>query len=354
MVQESRPQSGEAPADGVDCGAYRGDDWTSIFNVFNRAGGMIHTLTGALPAAQTDPNIGVFYQVANRLAVTSPGASQISIATGCSQVDGRLHINDTAITATAITNPAGNPRIDRVVVRQNYGIADYTSVNAPALIVPFNTARIAIISGAEAVGPVAPVLVQDTTSATYWDIPLAQYQIAVGGAITNLVDEREWVDAETKYAWAGFHSAHNDTDGVDVVQDSTRGFPTDGANKDSTAYASWRVPQDYISGMSCKAVVIPDGNGDIRISNNARHGVCDEDYETNRSRFAEATVVGLVDNFRECIAETTLDGVWAGAAVVAGDMVQFSAVRRATNVADTLGDVYYLGELIEYLGWGRR
>lgn len=197
MTQFSRPQAGLFPADGDDCGAYTANEWAAMFMAANRSGGMV--VTGAasppgLPATAIDPNIGVYYRYLDRLVVTSPGVAQISIAVGAAIVDGRVYTNDTAIAATPIIGPAANPRIDRVVIRQNYTAVDYTSVNAPALIVDLNTARIAIISGAEAVGPAAPTLTQDEDRATYWDIPLYQYQIAVGGAITGLTDEREWAD----------------------------------------------------------------------------------------------------------------------------------------------------------------
>lgn len=363
MAQHSRPQKGIRPGDGDDSGAYTADQWRATIIAHNRSGGMIVTGAAAppgLPATQLFPNVGVFYATANRLVVTSPGASQISIATGQAIVDGTLYDNDTAIAATPITIPAGgvNSRIDRVVVRQNYTAADYTSVNAPALIVDFNTARIAIISGAEAVGPVAPTLIQDENRSAvvgvgYWDIPLAQYEIIhTTGVISNLTDQREWVDAETKKDWAAFHSAYDSSAPGDLVQTSARGFATIAGN-DATAFASWRVPQDYISGMSCQVVVIPDSSANCRISNNGRYGVCDEDWETNWDTFVEATVA-VINEERNCIAEMNLVGGIAGAAVVAGDMVHFGAVRRGTDVGDTCNVVYYMGERIEYFGWGRR
>jgi len=200
-TQFSFPQAGLQPADGIDCGAYTANEYKAMYIAYMRSGGMIRTgaaLPG-LPATPLYPNVGVFYVCPDRLAVTSSGAAVISIATGAYICDGAFGYNDTAIVDTAVTLPAANPRIDRVVIRQNYTAADYTSVNVPALVVPANTARLCVISGAEAGAPVPLALTQDQDRLTYWDIPLFQYQIAnATGVISGLTDEREWVDAETK------------------------------------------------------------------------------------------------------------------------------------------------------------
>lgn len=367
MAQHSRPQKGIRPGDGDDSGAYTADQWRATLIAHNRSGGMIVTGAAAppgLPATQLFPNVGVFYATADRLAVTSPGASQISIATGQAIVDGTLYDNDTAIAATPITIPAGgvNSRIDRVVVRQNYTAVDYTSVNVPALIVDFNTARIAIISGAEAVGPVAPTLIQDENRSAvvgvgYWDIPLAQYEIIhTTGVISNLTDQREWVDAETKKDFAAFHSAYDATLAADIVQDTGKGFPMIAASN-STAYANWRVPHDYISGMECKVVVLPDSAScNVIIAHHGRYSNCLEDWQLNYDRYVAAAtaVVGIDDH--NCIAEINLDGSVAGSPASGGELVHFSATRedQGSPAGDTCGTLWYMGVHIEYFGWGRR
>ena len=174
---------------------YTAKEWAAIYAALARAGGMI--VDSGIRTLASVANIGVFYSVANRLAVTSTGSNDILVDTGAALVGGTFFRNPTAFgTANNIVSPAANPRIDRVVVRTNYSAAAYAPTNDATgdFAVPAYTSRITIISGAEAAGPVAPSLTQDTARATYWDIPLYQYQISTLGVITALTDEREWAD----------------------------------------------------------------------------------------------------------------------------------------------------------------
>jgi hypothetical protein len=356
MAEFSLPQPGLFPADGDDCGAYTANEWVAILIAANRSGGMMVTGAAAppgLPATQLVPNIGVYYSVADRLAVTSPGASQISIATGSSIVDGRVHVNDTAHTAVAITNPAANPRIDRVVVRQNYTGADYTSVNAPALVVDFNTASIAIISGAELAVPVEPALTQDEDRTTYWDIPLAQYQISVAGAITGLTDEREWVDAEEKTLF--FPPIHAETTAgthasVNVSLTGAEGWIL-GGSVDTHALIQFAVPHNFISDMQVTPILIIPGVGNVVLDMDIYYGACTEDYDTHT--VTDAGNVVAVGGLLERVCVTAMTNSLSSAAV--GDYVNIALSREGTNVLDTdLSGIYVQGVLVEYLGYGRR
>jgi hypothetical protein len=361
MAEFSRPQSGLAPADGDDSGAYIANQWAPVLIAANRSSGMMVTGAAAppgLPATQLVPNIGVFYATADRLAVTSPGASQISIATGASLVDGRLHTNDTAHTAVAITNPAANPRIDRVVVRQNYTVADFTSVNAPALIVDFNTARIAIISGAEAGAPVAPALTQDEDRLTYWDIPLAQYQIAVGGAISNLTDEREWVDAEMKTMFIPPRVGRDETGGADiavVTRAGGAGVYTDTPQiilPDAViSYGSGSIilPQDFISTLTIRGMVTPAANGNIYTRTLVKYGACGDAGATSENSGFQIIALTTAPPAFACINS------YAPSAPAADDFFVALFERDAIDANDTIvGEVWFLGFIATYLGWGRR
>jgi hypothetical protein len=367
MAEFSRPQPGLFPADGDDCGAYTANEWAPVLIAANRSSGMFVTGAAAppgLPGTQLFPNVGVYYAVANRLEVTSPGASQISINTGASLVDGRLHTNDTAHTAIAITNPAANPRIDRVVVRQNYTAIDYTSVNAPALVVDFNTARICIISGAEAGAPVEPTMTQDEDRATYWDIPLAQYQISVAGVITNLTDEREWVDAETKELWVPALSGWNETDGT-LISLAAQSFAASGASgagpylvlpdaKNCYAYGRSIIPINYIDSsqsLTVEGVAYAPNTNNIYAYNYLYSSVCGENWnirtDTN-ALIAEAMDDGGTPEY-SCVRSLGATNVQAG------DISTFMFRRAGDQAQDTLGaDVKFFGWRVTYLSWGRR
>ena len=348
MAESSYPQPGLKPGDGPDCGAYTANQWRGYNVAKMRSSGMIQSSAPVLPTVAQHPDVGVFYAVPNRLAVTSPGANQISIATGASLVDGTLHYNDTAHTAVAITGPVANPRIDVVVVRQNYSAIDYTSANAPALVVTANTARIAIISGAEAGAPVAPGLTQDTTRATYWDIPLAQYEIAVGGVITNLTDLREWVDAEMKTFLKPFFTGRNGTDGTDIFRRTNAAGLSFPDNKVCTAGSTFIVQNDFISDMTVRVVVIPLATGNLYGRLDANYAACSETWNTH-SDTAGPSAVAVNNLLNECILEVVLSNESIG------DIVGVMFQRDAADPLDTLGaTVNAQGILVEYLGWGRK
>ena len=354
MTEFSRPQAGLFPADGDDCGAYTANEWAAVLIAQNRSGGMMVTGAAAppgLPATQLFPNVGVFYSVADRLVVSSPGASQITIGTGASIVDGRVHTNDTEHTAIAITNPGANPRIDRVVVRQNYTVADYTSVNAPALVVDFNTARICIISGAENVAPVAPTLTQDEDRLTYWDIPLAQYQISVAGVITNLTDEREYVDAENKDFFVQYTFAQDAATNPLIYDISGYGWHLPTA-VDARAFLNFRIPDNYISGLQITPIVVESVvNGNVRLDLNADYGTCSE-IRTMHNDSSLANVVAITNATRR-LCLTSMTTILASAAL--GDFVSVYFRRDGTHGTDTLASVLPApGILVEYFGWGRR
>jgi len=350
MATSSYPQQGLFPADGPDCGPYTANEWRAWFLTAMRAGGMVNTGAAAppgLPATPLYPNVGVYYVCPNRLEVTSPGASQISIDTGAGLCDGTFFYNDTAITATPITNPAGNPRIDRVVVRQNYSAVDYTSVNAPALIAQANTADLVIISGAEAGAPVAPTLTQDQDRATYWDIPLAQYQISVAGVITNLTDEREWVDAEMKLVMVQAQDGWNVTDGNRLDAERPLGFNMVD-NKETAIFAQWAAPQDFISTASVTAVIRPLATGNAMLEHASRYGACSQLWNTHND-VDLYSAIAVTNAQRSCVKELSLTSA------ASNDLFSFELLRNGANVNDTINDdVTGVGFLVEYLGWGRK
>jgi hypothetical protein len=298
-------------------------------------------------------NLGVFFSVDNRLEVTSPANNRIDVDTGAALVSGRKFYNDTAIGSGGnITSPAANPRIDRVVVRCNFAVVSYVPANASAadFTVTTNTARITVIHGAENAVPVAPSLTQDVARLTYWDIPLAQYEISVAGVISNLTDEREWVDAEYKEIFIPFETGYNVTDGVSIQRGDggsyQRGvlgviFPD---NKVCNTFTSLMIPPNFISDASVDFVIRAMASGNnAYVSRYVEYGQFD----------AAQTIIGAAYIAVPVVAsQPTNVYATALAAAAAQDIVNVGFSRDATDPLDTINDeLLATGVRLTYLGW---
>lgn len=124
---------------------------------------------------------GVLYGILNALVVSGT-SSPVAVASGAALVYGFYYTNSASVNV-AISTPATNPRIDRIVLR-----VDWAN----------HTVRITRIAGTEAASPSAPSLTQ--VANTTWDIPLAQVRITTGGVIT-VTDERTYVKHPGVYGW---------------------------------------------------------------------------------------------------------------------------------------------------------
>ncbi len=100
-------------------------------------------------------------------------ATPVAINTGAAIIYGFPYWN-TASVNVAVATPAGNTRIDRIVLRASWAA---------------QTIRITLIAGAEGSG-IPPAIVQ--TDGVTWDLKICQVSITTGGTIT-LTDERDWV-----------------------------------------------------------------------------------------------------------------------------------------------------------------
>lgn len=140
-----------------------------------------------------DPEIqGVLAGQDNELAVTTPGANQISVATGQALIYG-LHLYNDAPVALAPSSPAATT--GGIV----YAAVDW-STKTGAINFRQNTSGNTDI----------PALTQN--AGTAWEIPLASYQITSGGAIT-LTDLRRFTGgalainrqggSATDWSWVG-------------------------------------------------------------------------------------------------------------------------------------------------------
>lgn len=157
MAEISRPWSGVVLG---DSGPYSDDQWTDTWS----------TLLGPVLATQ-----GVFQDQLSVLMLGGMAASPVTIDTGRALVNGIWYESDVSVDV-AIPTPAGNPRVDRIVLRADWG---------------FQTVRITRIEGVEGAPPTPPALVQ--IDGVTWDLPLWQVHITVGGVISFYRDERAYI-----------------------------------------------------------------------------------------------------------------------------------------------------------------
>lgn len=128
---------------------------------------------------------GVFgaYQSAATSGPLAWSASGLTItpAAGNAAVGGSGYVRSAVLTSiTAATNThASFSRCDRLVLRRSLSTHSVT---------------LAIITGTPASSPTPPAITRDTTAT--WDLPLFNFLVPPnsGTTITNVVDERTWVD----------------------------------------------------------------------------------------------------------------------------------------------------------------
>ena len=212
MTQFSFPWPGIAPGSGADAGQYTAAQWWARATAMLQTSGMI--VAGGLKTEAGCDNLGVFPSIGNDLEVTSPAANSISINTGAGIADGTIAYNDASLGLSIPSAPVGSSRIDLIVLRKNYSAVAYTPAGSLGdEVVAAYTARITRIVGTAAAVPVAPFMTQDDARTTYWDIPLASFEIDNIGAITSLTDLREFARSSREVR---FRSVLTDT-GANVL-----------------------------------------------------------------------------------------------------------------------------------------
>ncbi len=109
----------------------------------------------------------------NELAVTSPTANSLSVATGKALVKGKYFSNDAAVTLTPPSATPGTVRKDSVILE-----CDWTGGGGTGQY----TVRLAYKQGSAAAYPT-----MTQTDNTLWQLRLYNYTISDTGAITNIV-----------------------------------------------------------------------------------------------------------------------------------------------------------------------
>lgn len=345
MAQKSYPWGRALGADSM--AGYTAKEWYSIWGAIARTGQV--TIDGGITGDAAFYNQGVFYSIGNRLVCTTPANARVDVDTGAALVEGAFFENDTAIGAAG--DISVGPRTCYVVVRKNYSAVAYSPAGIASVAlftVPAYTARVTVIDNGS--------FTQDVNRLTYWDIPLASFDIDAGGVITNFTDLRDWADAETAYLWLAPTIGYNNTDTAEIpISHNTAMAPnpfpqivlTD--NKDCLVTQLFAIPAGYISGsiqgvcqgnagaanIFCGMYLIAGGACSENIGTHFVYGVS----------AAEAMQNGIA--LFSCHAFLAIP-----AALVVGDMVSTTFRRDATDPLDTVGGpVNFWGFLVTYLKW---
>lgn len=273
---------------------------------------------------------GIHFGFANAFSPSVAGAD-ISINTGAATVYGYPYESDSAVLVN-IPNPAAATRIDRIVLRASWAA---------------QTVRIYRIAGAEGDGDVNhPHITQ--TPGTTWDEMICRVQITFpGNVITILADERAYlryrtmvnaamIDNRSRSIWVPVTSAYNDSDNavINRIENQTYGWPLTDA-KICSARGDFYVPDEFVSDLYVRAVIISAANGNCRQSLACNYGGDTENASTHSASYA-ATDVAVVANVVKVCGPLNL----AGAAV--GDVVGVTFIREGDHVNDTVGDLVYV------------
>lgn len=127
--------------------------------------------------------------VGNRLAVTSPAANELAVATGeAISGGGRWYRNDAVITLTPASAPLGTSRQDSVILECDWGGTGETEQYTVRVVTKAGT------SGAP------PSMTQ--VDGVLWQDRLYNYTINDAGAISGLTDQRTYSTYSTQVATA--------------------------------------------------------------------------------------------------------------------------------------------------------
>jgi len=345
MTQFSLPQQNEEPPNPtfVDSGPYPRDDWAQKL-IIEWVGDAVTTR-------------GPFAKYLNRLNVTNPAGATINVDTGAGYCGGSILDNNAVVAFTANT-PGIPSRTDKVVLVENNtnavydGTASGVILDFPTVLtdykgaasIPEHACRLAILRGDAATGnPTA--LIQNSS---YWMIELFRFTISSGAVVSNLIDNRDYVDAENKVLFvmpAGGEESL--TDLLPTILGLTAVIKLEDA-KDTTVVGRFIVPSDYIADMTAEGILMRRTSaGNVYCDLRWGAAKCGQLYNVrNGAAGFAAESIASTANYYSCHRQTSL------ATVLKNDIVELTFERDAINAADTVSeDLPFVGFQIEYLGY---
>ncbi len=274
-----------------------------------------------------DPNFqGVIGGYGNSLNVATSGGANATIDTGAAIVNGKIYINNAAITVGVS------------------GATVYWLVGLqldPAL----QTVR-AFIRGSYA-SRVLALAALVHIAGSIWEIPLATILTTAGGNVGTIYDERYWTirpPIETVFVAAA--SGRNITDSTDIIRNDIRGVPlADG--KVCTVFGQGTLPSNFraASGLyNVYAIFIPGASGNAYMSMAGYSAPIGSSYNTSSFTVALAAIAVTNNAVMNNLAQFSVSGA------LPGDVFSLQSTRDALNVLDTVGaTVYFAGWWVQYL-----
>ncbi len=346
MAETSLPWGGTATG---DAGPYSDDDWSDSW-------GSLFTYDRTLQGVVNTTRTGY----TGLLEVTNPSTSVIRVANGIAMVDGKIYYNTANIDET-LDVPATGTNYFTVVLKKDF--------TAQTVRLDIKEAAGNSDGGAStAVG--VPAVTQ--TDGTTWEISLATLTIVAGPTVV-ITDTRTYV--LTMYL---INMADDSVDTDQIVNDAVitdkilngavtiakiadksrdvfipAGYEVfaDGVGADgipmpdaavSSVIGQWRVPLDFVSGLSITAMMISGATGNIYGNPFFGYGTPPESNSFHNDSIAYATAALTIDNLYEGFAVALTDAS-------VGDIVKCVFNRDATGGDDTItGTVNFIGWFATY------
>lgn len=297
---------------------------------------------------------GIAPSFLNELSVTATGANTVTMAEGGAMVDGLWYYNDSPQNINIPSAAAGLTRIDRIVLRADWG--------------GFNVSAHRI-AGTDHANPTPPAITQ--TSGTTYDILCVQVEVDDAGNCT-VTGEKTFaaapVDGVTleesggslRIKDSGITAAKIANDAVTTAKIANRtrklfvpaipyGTAVAGGSGVNFADASsdnalgvFAVPSDFASNMTVKGVVWAGGTGNAVLNNAASYGAAGQAKDTHSAALVTQVTALTVNLLTEVLTLTLADAA-------AGDYVRMSFGRSGTHGSDTISaSIFFYGWLVEY------
>lgn len=243
-----------------------------------------------------------------------------SLSAGFAFINGKMYVNDSAMSLTHDAANATQPRIDRVVIRYD---ANNRTINA------------VIKKGANAATPTAPALQND---AVIKEISVAQVRIVQG---RSFITPTEVTDERSNAAVCGFLPLHNLYQGIAMSPEGVATFPNQSYVESTIVHPSpfFGIPQQPVVGTLPIYPTVKDSQQEV---------TADHKFKPKVSGVYQITMYLRFQNFVFPAGESIDVQSFLKKNGVDGSESQ-AVIARRTNIS---GDNIFQGTAIESLNAG--